>query len=155
MSFTRFNYDVARTEKQLQESTGPGRYMLCVPGQGMAPGIYEDPNIRIGKWGGNLMKAPSGHPIDIWSDLDGRNIKHQKYGRTHTGESDAQKVEYPVIRAYTNETRATHPAFMYRNMEVKRWDHLHENPQDHAILPDSLYESSRINQKKERKQYRK
>jgi hypothetical protein len=31
MSFTRFNYDPCRTKKLLEESTGPGRYMLNKP----------------------------------------------------------------------------------------------------------------------------
>ena len=32
MAFTRFNYDSCRTAKRLEESTGPGRYILNKPG---------------------------------------------------------------------------------------------------------------------------
>ena len=45
MAFTRFNYDPCRTAKLLQESTGPGRYMLNVPGPGCKPCFFEDPEI--------------------------------------------------------------------------------------------------------------
>ena len=31
MAFCRYNYDECRTKKKLQESTGPGRYILNVP----------------------------------------------------------------------------------------------------------------------------
>ena len=34
MSFTRFHDDPCRIEKQMQESTGLGKYMLNVPGNG-------------------------------------------------------------------------------------------------------------------------
>ena len=37
MAFTRFNYDECRTKKILQQATGPGRYMLNVPGNGCKP----------------------------------------------------------------------------------------------------------------------
>ena len=51
MAFTRFHDDEARVEKQLQESTGPGRYMLNVPGNGTHPCFMEDPFVRLDKWG--------------------------------------------------------------------------------------------------------
>ena len=54
MSFTRFHDDPCRINKQLQESTDPGRYMLNVPGNGDKPYYIEDPYIRIQGWGANL-----------------------------------------------------------------------------------------------------
>ena len=71
MAFTRFNYDECRTAKLLQESTGPGRYMLDVPGWGAKPCFFDDPQIRMQEWGANLRKVPQGAPIDIDSDLIG------------------------------------------------------------------------------------
>ena len=71
MAFTRFNYDECRTTKILQESTGPGRYMLNTPGSGCNPCFMSDPHIRMQKWGANLMGVKGGHPIDIDSDLIG------------------------------------------------------------------------------------
>ena len=58
MSATRFNYTAARTAKNLQESTGPGRYMIDVPGNGLKPCYMVDPSVRLQKWGANLMTNP-------------------------------------------------------------------------------------------------
>ena len=57
MAFTRFNYDECRTKKKLQEATGPGRYILNVPGNGPTPLYFNDPQIRMQKWGGNLQNV--------------------------------------------------------------------------------------------------
>ena len=57
MAFTRFNYDDSRTKKKLQESTGPGRYSLNMPGNGPTPCFFNDPQIRVQKWGANLMSV--------------------------------------------------------------------------------------------------
>ena len=62
MAFTRFNYDKCRTAKFLQETTGPGRYMLNTPGIGCKPCYTSDPQARLQKWGGNLRYVPGGHP---------------------------------------------------------------------------------------------
>ena len=79
MANTRFNYDGARTSKRLDESTGPGRYMLNKPGWGANPYVFSDPQMRIGEWGGNVPKN-MGHPIDIETKLSNRNVKLSKYG---------------------------------------------------------------------------
>ena len=78
MAFTRFNYDECRTKKILQESTGPGRYMLNTPGIGCKPCYTSDPQARLQKWGGNLRYVPGSHQIDIDSDLIGltRKLTH-------------------------------------------------------------------------------
>ena len=71
MAFTRFNYDESRTIKKLQESTGPGRYIMNVPGNGSNPCFFNDPQIRMQKWGANLHSVINGSAIDIDSDLKG------------------------------------------------------------------------------------
>jgi len=74
MAFTRFHDDPCRINKQLQESTGLGRYMLNVPGNGSKPLYMDDPYIRMQKWGGNLMT----NTVNLESDLFGltRNTNH-------------------------------------------------------------------------------
>ena len=67
MSFTRFHDDPARIEKQLQESTEQGEYMLNVPGNGVKPCYIKDPFIRMQKWGANLQT----NSINLESDLRG------------------------------------------------------------------------------------
>ena len=54
MSFTRFHDDKSRIEKQLQEMTGAGRYMMNVPGPGNKPCFMDDPYMRLQQWGANL-----------------------------------------------------------------------------------------------------
>ena len=60
-----------RTQKKLQQSTGTCRYMLNVPGPFSEHCYMQDPQIRIQKFGANLMNVKDGHPIDIDSDLKG------------------------------------------------------------------------------------
>jgi len=80
MAFTRFNYEKCRVQKSLQQATGPGRYMLNVPGNaGDKPEVFNDPQLRMQKWGGNLMGVYNGHPIDIDSDLKNVGRKLSKY----------------------------------------------------------------------------
>ena len=55
MAFTRFHDDPCRIKKQLQESTGPGLFMIDVPGNGLNPCFMEDPFVRMQKWGANLQ----------------------------------------------------------------------------------------------------
>ena len=79
MAFCRFNYDENRTKKKLQESTGPGRWILDVPGNGPDPCFFNDPHIRLQQWGANLDYVVNGAPIDIDSDLKGRTRRLTKY----------------------------------------------------------------------------
>ena len=151
MAFTRFNYDEARTHKILMESTGPGKYMLNTPGQGTKPFYYEDPHIRLQKWGANLLHVPGGHPVDIASDLDGRSRRHNKYCvddkvpfRTPV---QTQKQDYSTAKSYTDETRTSHPAWMYRTLEQTRWEYPLLNPQENVCKHFENNVSSRILEK--------
>ena len=149
MSFTRFNYDKARTSKLLQESTGPGRWILNTPGNGTQPGYYEDPQIRTQLWGGNLMSSSTGHPVDIWSELDGRNRIQTHDGAQHHKEKQVtvKKVEYPTITTTVNESRVTHPALMYRDLPHVRWEYPIHDPQENTCLSFHNNVSTRIQQK--------
>ncbi len=138
MSFTRFNYDDARTMKKLEEATGPGRYILNQPGNGSRPIFINDPQIRVGGWGANLMKVRGGgHPIDIDSDLSNRSRRLTKYCAEHTfpnkGVANSYKVSYPTHKpAITDETRTTHPAWTYRTLEHNNFQYLHNDPQENV-----------------------
>ena len=52
MANTRFNYDKCRTNKLLQEATGPGRYMLNTPGPAHSLVANNDPHYRLQRWVG-------------------------------------------------------------------------------------------------------
>ena len=80
MSFTRFHDDNCRIEKQLQELTGTGRYMLNTPGPGKNPCFMEDPYLRLQYWGANLKT----NSINLESDLRGLTRSANKDCRRQT-----------------------------------------------------------------------
>jgi len=133
MSFTRFHDDPCRIEKELQESTGPGRYVLNVPGNGDKPCFMEDPYIRMQQWGANLRT----NPVLIESELMGLN-------RTNTTRdcmvapdpfSASEAVEYPSCQPFTEQPRATDPAWTARDLEQVDWYTLPLNPQENVCIP--------------------
>ena len=139
MANTRFNYDKCRTNKLLQEATGPGRYMLNTPGPAHSLVANNDPHYRLQRWGGNLGHVLNGHPIDIDSDLKGVTRKLTKYCQKkefpNAGVPVTQKVDYPICGdALTDESRATHPAWQYRAIKQHREDPLFFNPQENVCM---------------------
>lgn len=154
MSFTRFHYDEARTTKNLQQATDPGRYMLDVPGvQGGDNLPYvNDPHWRLTNWGANVQTSVGrdGHPIDINSDLRGltRNTNKDCF-KNHYPNTAVQTTQqqYPTIGGLTDETRATHPAWLYRDLEQTRWIPLQLDPQENTCIPFHNNISSRIVEK--------
>ena len=138
MAFTRFNYDPCRTQKILQEATGPGRYMLETPGAGCNPCFMEDPEIRLQKWGANLRKVDGGHPIDINSDLLGitrpltKDCVDEEY--PEYGVTKSKQTNFPTCAAFTHQSRATHPAWQYRDLEQVNWYPLLLNPQENVCM---------------------
>jgi hypothetical protein len=140
MSFTRFNYDPCRTKKLLEESTGPGRYMLNKPGWGDKPCFFSDPQIRMQEWGTNLRRVPGGAPIDINSDLLGitRPLTRDctKKDFPFAGVVFSMKNQYPTCgKEFTAQSRATHPAFLYRDLEQSNRYPLFLNPQENVCMP--------------------
>ena len=140
MSFTRFNYDPCRTKKLLEESTGPGRYMLNKPGWGDKPCFFSDPQIRMQKWGANLRKVPGSSAIDIDSDLIGITRKLKKDCNKSefplSGVVKSQKVLYPKCsQTITQQSRVTHPAWMYKDLEQNNRYPLFLNPQENVCIP--------------------
>lgn len=144
MSFTRFHYDKARTQKQLQELTGPGRWTLNTPGQGVSPLYYEDPHMRLEKWGGNVYS----NPVDVSSYLQGRHkiLSRDSISSTKKQLLPSDRNSYPIMKSYTSETRVSHPVSMYRDKEQTRWEYPLLDPQE-PVMYEPNSESSRISQK--------
>ena len=104
MSFTRFHDDPCRINKQLQESTDPGRYMLNMPGNGDKPYYIEDPCIRIQGWGANLRT----NTINLESNLKGlnqplsRDCLQNNYLKTAVNSSP---ISYPPFHTFPELAR--------------------------------------------------
>ena len=148
MAFTRFHDDQTRIEKQLQESTGIGRYMLNVPGNnGDQPCFMEDPFIRMQKWGANLMT----NTVNLESDLLGLTRKINRDSLTTNNYSanavSTQKKSYPVCAPSTDQSRATMPAWTFRDLEQANWSILPLNPQENTCFPFENNVSTRLVEK--------
>jgi len=144
MSFTRFHDDPCRIQKQLQESTGPGRYMLNVPGNGLKPCYMVDPYMRMQKWGANLMTDT----INLESQLLGLDRQLDRDCTEYDSKPvKSKRVQYPECMPFTDQTRATNPAWTARGVEQNNWYILPLNPQENVCLPFHNNLSTRILEK--------
>ena len=148
MAFTRFHDDPCRIQKQLQQSTGPGRWILNVPGNGDKPYYMSDPQIRIQGWGGNLMT----NSTNLESELLGVNRKLNRgdcLGNTYQKYNvPTQSIQYPTSTGlYTEESRTIMPAWMIRDAEQVDWYTLPLNPQENTCMPFQNNVSTRILEK--------
>jgi hypothetical protein len=129
MSFTRFHDDPNRIRKQAAELSYAGKYALNTPGPGDNIPFLEDPQVRLQTWGANLMT----NTINLESDLRGLT---RKLNRDEIEVNDykimaagGSSVSYPVGESFVDESRASHPAWMYRDLEQTRWEEPLLNPQ--------------------------
>lgn len=148
MAFTRFHDDPCRKIKQLQQSTGVGRYQLDMPGNGSSPAFMEDPHIIAQKWGGNLWT----NTIDLESSLLGVNghVNRDCLGKDEFSKRNVSStpVTYPVSAGLTTEQpRATMPAWTIRDNEQVDWYYLPLNPQENVCLSFQNNLSTRILEK--------
>ena len=147
MAFTRFHDDPCRINKQLQESTGVGRYMLNVPGNGSKPLYMDDPFIRMQKWGGNLMT----NTVNLESDLFGlsRNTNRDdlESNEYRLNAVKSNSVQYESCNPSTDQSRATHPAWMIRDLEQTKLSYLPLNPQENTCFSFQNNLSTRILEK--------
>jgi len=147
MAFTRFHDDKCRVEKQLQEMTDPGRYLLNVPGNGTKPCFMEDPFIRMQGWGANLRT----NCVNLDSSLRGlgrpltRDCVEENNYKLHTPQS--QEISYPSCQPITDQSRATNPAWMVKDKEQVNWYILPLNPQENVCIPFHNNVSTRILEK--------
>lgn len=146
--YTRFNYDDDRTRKQLEESTYAGRYLLNTPGPGANLPYMEDSQLRLQRWGANLMK----NPTDLETDLRGmtrklnRDLEGYNNYKVHAPVG-LPMLSYPVQESFVAETRATHPAWLYRSIEQARWEEPIVNPQANLEKPFHSMINTRILEK--------
>ena len=144
MSFTRFYDDECRIQKQLQESTDIGRYMLNVPGNGDKPSYFEDPHIRLQNWGANLMT----NPVDLESKLIGIDKRLDRcIGHNNIKLAPSNVVAYPENNMTTDQSRATNPAWLYKDLEQVNLNNTPIMVENNYNIPFANNISSRIQEK--------
>jgi len=123
MSFTRFHDDPNRIKKQVEESITGCNYMLNTPGQGVDLPFFEDPQLRLQKWGSNLRT----NTINLESDLLGMtrltNRDHLTKNDYQRNKADSTQKYYKNQQPIVDESRASHPAWMYKDLEQTRWEY--------------------------------
>ncbi len=128
MAFTRFHDDPHRIKKQIDESSFAGRYMLNTPGQGMDLPFMEDPQIRLQKWGANLQT----NTVNLESDLLGLSRAYNRdlpiINQHTTNTAASKKISYTTSQPFVDESRASHPAWVYKDLEQNRWENPLLNP---------------------------
>ena len=134
MAFTRFHDDPARIKKTLEESVYSGDYYINAPGPGVYVPMQNDVQLRMQKWGANMYT----NTVNLESEL--LNID-KKLGTHSTDRMDHLKqtvmtgpVAFPVSNPFTEESRATHPAYQYRDLEQSNWSFPQLNPQNLATI---------------------
>ena len=129
MAFTRFHDDPLRIQKQLDESTFSGRYMLNTPGQGIHMPFNADAQIRLQYWGANITT----NKIHLENDFRGQtrllNRDHPELNDYLKHKETVQPLKYGEANPFVEESRASHPAWMYRDLEQPRWEMPLINPQ--------------------------
>jgi hypothetical protein len=153
MAFTRFHDDPARIQKQMEISSFSGRYFLNTPGQGTDLPFLEDPQIRLQQWGANLQY----NPVSIESELRGlyrplnRDLVKENDYKTHRFERNgilpAMNMHYRTEQPFVEESRATNPAWMYRDVDIQRWEMPFINPQEVIEQPFNWNVQTRILEK--------
>ena len=135
MSLTSIRNEPCRISKELQQSTGSGRYALNVPGPGSDVCFMEDPFIRLQKWGANLMT----NTINLESNLMGldRSLNRDclELNNYNSYNSKSRKITYPSCQPFTEQPRASMPAWTVRDLEQNNFDILPLNPQENVCYP--------------------
>ena len=148
MSFTRFSSDEARIKKSLEQTTFVGRYMLDKPGYGVDKMTFlEDPQIRMQGWGANLCE----NYVNLESDMLGLT---RKTNRDLVDINDHKKnavvappMQWGVSKPFVDESRASCPAWMFKDIENNRWETPFLNPQNNIERPFNFDIQTRILEK--------
>jgi hypothetical protein len=143
MAFTRFRDDPARVHKTLEQMTFAGNYMLDTPGPGVYAPYMADPQIRAQRWAANMWTDTT----NLESELIGLGapLSHDyenRYTKRHL--MNGYKIAFPTSEVHVDESRASHPAFMYRDLEQTRWEAPILNPQANLELQFANQLNTRI-----------
>jgi hypothetical protein len=127
---TSFRSDDARIRKEMEISSFPCRYALDTPGPGLDMPLVEDVHTRMQTWGANRRTDIT----NLESDLKGMT---RKMNRDVVEQNDYKMNSVPTLpvqyfrteQPFTLESRASHPAWAYKERETLRWEVPWLNPQ--------------------------
>jgi hypothetical protein len=128
MAFTRFHDDPYRIQKQVEESVLVGHYYLDTPGPGLSLPFFEDPHIRLQKWGANLQDDT------VYKESDFRGLTrplNRDYLSVNQHQSHSHidnRLQYSSMSPFVEESRASHPAWTYKDQDHTRWEAPWINP---------------------------
>jgi hypothetical protein len=133
MAFTRYHDDQERIKKGLDISTFSGRYALDTPGQGVHLPYMEDPQIILQSWGANMWT----NTTDLESEFRGlgKPLQHDSVTYKERSFHQGSQMNFPSSNVHVEESRASHPAWMFRDLEQTRWEAPIINPQANVIKP--------------------
>jgi hypothetical protein len=135
MACSRYHSDINRIEKRNAISTFAGRYALDTPGPGADAPFIADPHMRATKWGANFCN----NMMDLNSDLRGLtrplNRDLPDYNNYVKHSVKPNHISYDERNYITDESRATLPAWTFRDVEINRWETPILNPLDQLEKP--------------------
>lgn len=144
MAFTRFSSDKDVIQKRLCEATFSGIYQLNTPGNGLNMPYIDDTHIRLQKWGANLQARS----FNVENELRGATRKlgsdYQLYNKKPI---DSSTKNYSDGSFYVDESRASCPAWLFRDMTQHRAHILDKNPQYNVFLSFENNQATRILEK--------
>ena len=118
MAFTRFKDDPARVNKYLEETTSIGKYHLNTPGNGLDNPYIDDTHIILQKWGANLQS----NSLLVENELRNLNrpLSRDLNPYKHV---DSHSYQFPVKNFNIDESRASLPAWTFRDKQEVRFDY--------------------------------
>jgi len=125
MAFTRFKDDPARVNKYLEETTSVGKYHLNTPGNGLVNPYINDSHIILQKWGANLQS----NSLLVENELRNMNRPLSRDLNTYRP-VNSEMLKYPEKNFNIDESRASLPAWTFREKKQFRTDFPERNDQN-------------------------
>jgi hypothetical protein len=93
----------------------------------------EDSQIRMQRWGANMWSDST----NLESEFRGlgRPLDHDVQTYKDVAIHNGYQINFPSSDVHVDESRVSHPAWMFRDLEQTRWEVPIINRQAHAISP--------------------
>jgi hypothetical protein len=116
MASTRISNDYYRKQTDNIQSTGVGRYVLDVPGNGLNNPYINDINILPQQWGGNLMNDSINIENKLWNVGSKLTNSYLVNNRKYLLNQNINKKIYPIDNSKKNDsTLISNPAWLLKD----------------------------------------